>query len=270
MFTKQLKYDFMFSYKTFFTMFVGIIVLSLLVRIGDILPDMPPEFIDILRIIVVGAGGSAIIVISYVQILLFYQRSLFSAEGYLSLTLPVSRGRLLASKIITTFIWFLFMLLAMPIMVILLAPPTQNLWDAIISVITGEFIAGLTTMLLIPAITLIAILFLSITLANSVIFNKKIHGVLAGFVAVILHILFFWGLANIEGRFMELETIYGGVGTATWSIDTYVAQTGLQYGRIPIESGGFVDIFIIAYSLGVAALVIAATLYLLKKRIALR
>ncbi|MCL2620516.1 MAG: hypothetical protein FWD97_06260 [Defluviitaleaceae bacterium] len=270
MFTKQLKYDFMFSYKTFFTMFIGIIVLSVIVRIVNIMPDLPPELNNILQIIVIAAGGTAIAVTSYVQILLFYQRSLFSAEGYLSLTLPISRGRLLASKIITTFAWFVFMLLSIPIMLILLSPPTDNLWSAIANVITGDFVAGIFTYVLVPAIALIAILFLSITLANSVIFNKKIHGIVAGLFAVVTHILFFWGLSRITDRFTELETIYGGEGLFNWSVTMYVPQTGLQYGRIPIESGGFVDIFTIAYSLGVAGIAIAATMYLLKKRIALR
>jgi len=270
MFTKQLKYDFMFSYKTFFTMFMGIIVLSVVVRIADIMPDLPSMFTDILRVIVVGAGGTAIAITSYIQILLFYQRSLFSAEGYLSLTLPISRTRLLASKIITTFVWFLFMLLAMPIMIILLAPPTDNLWTAIGNLITGDFMASMFSVVFIPAIALITILFLSITLANSVLFNKKIHGVVAGFVAVVMHILFFWGLSRVIGRFTELETIYAGEGLVNWSVTTYVPQIGLQYGRIAIESGGFVDIFTMLYSLGVAGLAIFATIYLLKKRIALR
>ena len=127
MFTKQLKYDFMFSYKTFFTMFAGIIALSLVVRVADILPDMPEMLSDILRMIVIGAGGTAVAVASYIQILLFYQRSFFGPEGYLTLTLPLSRSRQLASKLITTFVWFIFMVIAVPIMLLILAPPHRGL-----------------------------------------------------------------------------------------------------------------------------------------------
>ncbi|MCL2236567.1 MAG: hypothetical protein FWB98_09050 [Defluviitaleaceae bacterium] len=270
MFTKQLKYDFMFSYKTFFTMFAGIIALSLVVRVADILPDMPDMLSDILRMIVIGAGGTAVAVASYVQILMFYQRSFFGAEGYLTLTLPLSRGRQLASKLITTFVWFIFMAIAVPIMIFILAPPTDNLWQAILNTIDGNFVTMLIVNIFLPAIAMISMLFLGITLANSVIFNKKIHGVIAGLATIVLHILFFWGFSSLSNRFMETETI--NFGGDLWSQTIYTPLVGLQYGRIPFEGwgGGFVDIFAIVYSLAAAAVMVILTLYLLKKRIALR
>jgi len=270
MFIKQLKYDFMFSAKTFIAMFAGILALTFFVSIADFLPN---DMLEIMRILIVGVGGAAVAIASYLQILIFYQRSFFGPEGYLMLTLPVSRGKLLASKFITTFVWFLFMLILIPIMVFIIEPPTvQTVWEVIREIVTGQFVAGLITNMLLPAFVLIALLFFTITLANSVVFGKKVHGVVAGIVSAALHFFYIFGLARLSQRSFATERIYGSHDGFEWSFYADVPLVGIEYGRIAIGEGirEFVDIFSIAYTVGVAILVIATTMHLLKKRIALR
>jgi hypothetical protein len=273
MFTKVLKHDFKFSYKVFFAMFAGLVALAAILRISEFLVV---EHV-ILREIVLGIAAMAVIIASYFQILIFFQRNFFGPEGYLMLTLPVKRGKLLASKFLVSMAWFNFMMLLVPVMVLILVPPRGDFWAAIDNDLNGQVIVGYFEILNMLALGLISILFLTVTLANSVFFGKKVHGVIAGVFSAGYHLLFFWLYATINGRFMVYETheitgmsLVGG----EWTMITsgYFPQIGWQYGRIPFEfrGGGFIDIFTLGYVLGFVALTIAIIMYLLKKRIALR
>lgn len=52
------------------------------------------------------AGGAAILV-TFIMVIVNFQKTLFSNQGYLSFTLPVTSGQLLVAKAITSFFWML-------------------------------------------------------------------------------------------------------------------------------------------------------------------
>ncbi|MCL2575853.1 MAG: hypothetical protein FWE33_05405 [Defluviitaleaceae bacterium] len=274
MFTKILKYDFMFSYKTFFTMAAALIILAISARLTGLLPNVSDEatvLVGVAAVVMVIfiVAIVAIIIAAYIQILLMYHRNFFSAEGYLTLTLPVARGKLLASKFITSMAWFNFSLLISPIVVIILASMTwEQFTNGMSSVVNAMFFLSLIEANLV-AIALISILFLTVTLANTVVFGKKIHGIIAGIFAALAHILFFYVFGKLKSRSFELSEI-----TMSDNMTAFRSQpqVGLEFGRIPFEvwEGGYIDIFSAGFVIGFAALCIVAILYLLKKRIALR
>jgi len=272
MFTKLLKHDFRFSWKLFFSMFAGLVLLAIIARIIEIIPD-EPLMVEIFRVIIITAGGIGVLVTSYVQILLFFYRNFFSQEGYLMLTLPVSRGKQLASKIIVSLAWFNFMMLTIPIMLFILAPPTGNTWEAVWGVLTNSSFHVFILEVNFIALVLISFLFLTVTLANSVVFGAKIHSAIAGVISGILHIGFFWVQNLLSNRFRENYVFHHPDG---WTqMRSNVPQIGWEYGRLATDNmwetyRTYVDIWSLGMMTAVAAGAIALTLYLLKKRIALR
>ena len=272
MFTKQLKYDFAFSAKIFIAMFIGMIVISVVLNAADMLPAAQAGMVEIFRVITIGVGGTAVGIASYLQILLFFQRNFFAAEGYLMLTLPVSRGRLLASKFIVSLVWFNFMLLVVPIMLFIIFPPTgQSITDVIFNqILHTQNIIIFFTVINLVAFVAMAILFLTITLANTVVFGKKVHGVVAGIISAFYHFIFFYIFGQFQNRFYEMLPITGQFNHGEWRFYRYAPLIGWRYGRIPFGDYAYLDLWTTLFGLAFAAVTIAATLYLLKKKVALR
>lgn len=52
-------------------------------------------------------GGAAAVIMTLVFVILRFYKGLYSAEGYLAQTLPVSSGSLIAAKVITAYLWML-------------------------------------------------------------------------------------------------------------------------------------------------------------------
>jgi len=282
MFIKQLKYDFLFSAKTFLALFAGMVVLSVVVRLAGVMPNSSYFPIEMIRMMLLILGATAIAIGSYFEILRLYYRNFFGAEGYLMLTLPVSRASLLASKFIVSFVWFCFMMLTLPIIIFVVEPPHNGVLNAIGDVLSNPNFYIMAVEIGTLALALISFLFLTITLANSVVLGKKIHGIAAGIMSAILHVLFFlpWGM--LPGRFMEVQFVewVSQSGHIT-SFYGRMPLLGLQYGRIPWGSwaveyptfgpnGGYIDIFRMGYALAFAVAATLLIMHLLKKRIALR
>jgi len=294
MFTKQLKYDFAFSAKVFIGMFLGLLGLTVILRLTGMIPDHNNINLDytMFGMSIVIIGGVIVAVASYFQIWQFFRRNFFGPEGYLMLTLPVKRGKLLASKFIVTQVWFNFMLAVVPIILLILAPPRGDFWEAVERVVTFQIVDGIININLV-AFVLVSILFLTITLTNTVIFNKKIHGAVAGAFAFAYHWAFFWVYNQIQTRFFEIRTfsseamtteemravltgelVVQNMNTSVWMMN--VPQVGWRYGRIPVAAldsqywEGYIDIWQYGFALAFAAVTIAIILYLLKKHVALR
>ena len=65
------------------------------------------DLMGALSSIILAVIGLALIVVTFVCIVLNFNKSLYGAQGYLSLTLPVKSSRLLGSKTIVSFVWML-------------------------------------------------------------------------------------------------------------------------------------------------------------------
>ncbi|MGI6344290.1 MAG: hypothetical protein ACOX18_04380 [Bacillota bacterium] len=107
MLARLIHLDLRFAYKRFLAMAAVLLLLGLLA------PYMSDEGLLGLGLTVVfTATMTAVPAFCVALVVQHFRRNLFSNEGYLMFTLPVSATKLLLSKVITTLIWFNLMLAA--------------------------------------------------------------------------------------------------------------------------------------------------------------
>ena len=181
MFFKLIKYDINYSKDMFLSISAIGIGLAIILRfMTAINPGFGISFLDILSALVgvtISLGIFIVGIISFIQIVQFYNRNFFSDSGYLTLTLPYKRWQLLLSKFIVSTIWYnLIMLTVIIIMFILdlLHFSSINLsWFSISTVIMAVLYINIVGLLL------YSVLFFALTLGNSVIINKKVSIILS-------------------------------------------------------------------------------------------
>ena len=253
---KLIKHDLNYSKKAFFSIAALMIVLSIVAAISVSFDD---ENISTISLAVLAMVLSASIIITVALIFNGYRKSLFGQNGYLFLTLPVSKNQLLLSKTIGALIWANFMIIVTFILSITIAyvgasaHSVQSANDSWIWLgseigfdinwlrVIGDTLYG---MLFINVLAFVAIiiLFMTITLANASFRSKRLHWILAGVLGLAYFILYTRGTVII-GRLLFDMTTY-----STARID--------------------VTIFMI-YSFIVGIISYFITLHLLKKRIEL-
>lgn len=274
MFLKVLKYDFSFSAVVFFTL------AAILLGVSVILRFTLPIFLEVdsavmlsgvmsfaLGLLIVGVA-----IASITQIFQFFYKNFFGPTGYAMLTLPVTKGKLLFSKLLVSIIWFNFMMAVVVLSMVIL-------WSTAASDIRGSGVLSLigpseiVLMLTLNQLALFAVtlLFLCITLAHSIIANKKVHGVISGVLGFGYGWLYVWVTNEVTNRgnsSLAMQTLDG-----RWYQE--MPLMGLRYGRIAIHTPEFgwpvyIDIFMLGLSVAFSAVAIIATYYLLKKRMSLR
>ena len=206
---------------------------------------------------------------------------MFGKVGYLALTLPVGRAALLTSKLVAAMLWYVYaMLLAVAILAVLVWVEPNSFYHIAAGLpIIGSLNMNITGYFAIT-IPVIVIMFFCSTLSNCAFAGRRVHGFAAGAVGLVYAAAGFW-LMNIVG----LRDIYFVQNEFTWQdaqgvvhIGTHgmhLPQVGLEFGRIhlavtPWGSSLFIDIYQIGIAVVMAAVAVAATYYLLKRRIALR
>jgi len=102
MLIKLIKHDLIATRGEFLGIYLGFILLSI---VAPILILNGPEWMQILSIFSVFGVLIAIIIITLLAIIRLFQKRLFSNEGYLTWTLPVSVKLNLLSKVIVGVIW---------------------------------------------------------------------------------------------------------------------------------------------------------------------
>ena len=102
MLIKLIKHDLIATKHEFLGIYLGYILLSV---IAPFLILNGPEWLQVLSVFAVGGVLIAIIVITFLAIIRLFQKRLYSNEGYLTWTLPVSNRLNLISKIIVALIW---------------------------------------------------------------------------------------------------------------------------------------------------------------------
>lgn len=116
---KVLRYDIKFGKTAFLSMAGALILIGMLTRVFNT-PFVQEWGVNlIMPLSLVG------VIVAYV-LLVFqnFNKNLFGAEGYLTLTLPVKRRKLMVSKLLTTLLWFNVMMLAIFIMLAFMFPET--------------------------------------------------------------------------------------------------------------------------------------------------
>ena len=157
MFRKLLKYDILSVARLWWIValsvpaasVIGALALRFLIDVSS--SSLEPDALTIILTIFAGfvslACATAVILSGWVTIILIYVRfykNLFSDEGYLTFTLPVSRKQILLSKTLNAFIWnFLHSILYVISLFIYLtiAPPAKE-GGFIINTVAFEFIGS--------------------------------------------------------------------------------------------------------------------------------
>ncbi len=155
----------------------------------------------------------AILIIPIFQLLTYFNKSLYSNQGYLSYTLPVKSHNLLFSKAIVSFSWivvaYAFFISAYVLMFTNFAgkldPEIKEMLSQIYEMINGpekevlfKALIAVLAVVLFEIIFVISQIFFSITLSNVKPFNR--FGALGG---IVLFIVLFFVLNSINMRLMQ-------------------------------------------------------------------
>ena len=213
---KLIKHDLNYSKKSFFAIAALMIILAI-VAATSLTFDV--ERISAISIAILAIVLTASIIITIALIFNGYRRSLFGPNGYLYLTLPVSKNQLLLSKIIGALIWVNFMIIVTFIISVTIATVIATVGARIYSdyswiwirneislvQIAGDMLFGLLFINVLAFVAII-ILFMTITLANVSFRNKRLHWIFAGVFGLAYFILYSRGAELIVRLFYDMTT----------------------------------------------------------------
>jgi len=169
MLLKQLRYDLEFSRFAF--LLLGGILVSLAV-LARVTAFMFSSSYGIRASVVAVIGVGVTIGVVVVQINKFFHSSLFGRFGYLALTLPITRGQLILSKLLAVGIWFNFFMAVNAVIVLVLAGGHSLLN-------TGRLAVYFTTYVHSAAVvfSLASVFLLNATLAHSTFGKMRVPGI---------------------------------------------------------------------------------------------
>ena len=289
MLIKMMKHDFRYSAKTFFVLAtIAVIILAIFAatqnmnQFQQMMYVFRPQMFYLywLATQFSNAFVTIVTIIVIAQIAFFYRKSMFGHFGHLAMTMPVSRGTLLASKLAVSFVWFFLYAalatLAINVMIAIMWPimfPLLIHWN-FFHIFRIETLAALAHTSAIAFAT-IALLFFCITLAHSALAGVRLRGIISGAIGFLYAWLYVITVEVLASRFFSDGTeFFHGFPYGLRIVDN-PPLVGLQYGRIVIGQSivghpVYIDIFFVAFTLAAAAIAIAATHYLLKRRISLQ
>jgi len=289
MLTKVIKHDFMFSRRTYVLMGATLIGAAIIARISISLTNETGDALVMAivpgLVFMIALFVAAVVCVG--QTVNFYRESFFDDAGYLMLTLPVSRGKLLASKVIVSMVWFNIMLGvgALATVIAVYQPMGMTTLRDVFSFLSDIFnFAGvLITYARINgfAFAFITVLFFTPTLTNSTFFGWYVNRGVAFIVSLAYTISGAWLVAMLMTRHRNWVNHTGLIenrvyhdGELFTSYDHWgemVSEVGIRIGRIPIMGGAYyIDIFLWAALLGFAGLALTATYFMLRRTISLQ
>lgn len=270
---KNLKHDLIFGRKMFFSLGIGLVLAAIAGQIAframeD--TELARNMINISMMLALGLV-CGFVAVHFSQ---FVEKTLFGDSGYLTLTLPITRGRLLVSKLLACGVWYNFVL-AVVVVALMILSGTQSAEDFTVFNIP-EISPNLFAYYLNLAFGfffLINLLLFGLTLHNSVFGRWKVPG----FITSILSLTGALGYAIAMVRFMTRER------ERVTEIGTYILNgmeiqlpsevwhytIDLSVGRLPLFDSHF-DLYAAATGLLLGAAAFLGTLYLLKKRVSLQ
>lgn len=217
-----------------------------------------------------------VLIAAAIHLAQFYHKSMFGRAGHLAMTMPISRGKLLLSKLVVSFVWLLYAIAVALAMVAIthIISPWLELSNFFVFIDIGTIEIIISTAFLCMAA--ICLLYFCITLANSVVAGKRLNIWISGVIGFVIGFACISIAGRITARAMLVETnmIYGPDGVA-WGEHTIVSTLmGWQYGRPVIGQrpwGGdvYLDIYAMAFLLVVAVILAIATRFLLDNRVSI-
>ncbi|MGN0543799.1 MAG: hypothetical protein ACI4JG_10170 [Acutalibacteraceae bacterium] len=201
-------------------------------------------WISALSTIVLIATGLIAVIVTFICVVSNFQKTLFGNQGYLSFTLPVTSGQLLAAKTITSFVWMLLSyVVAIGIFIGVYLYATAMIGEDVklaLQMLTMMFeglpsastmkavIAIVALIIFIRIVVLIAQLFFAITLANTRVMQK-----LGGFAAFVIFFAVFIVMQIIGlllAQYVPLTIVLTGDGLFYSTTSTMSDPVGLSFG----------------------------------------
>ena len=197
----------------------------------------------IATIVLIGTGVLAV-VMTFVSVVQNFRKTLFGGQGYLSFTLPVTSGQLLAAKTITSFCWMLLSYaVAIGIFLGVYLYSTAMIGEDVkfaIQMLLSMFeglpsgdtiklaIAFIALIIFIRIVVLIAQLYFAITIANTRVMQK-----LGGFAAVVVFFAVFIVMQVIGivlAQYVPLSIVLTSEGLFYSTQSTMADPLGLSFG----------------------------------------
>lgn len=201
-------------------------------------------WLSALATIVLIATGILAVVMTFVSVVSNFKKTLFGGQGYLSFTLPVTSGQLLAAKTITSFCWMLLSyIVAIGVFFGVYVYATAMIGEDVkmaLQMITMMFeglpsgdtiklvIALVALIVFIRIVVLIAQLYFAITLANTRSMQK-----LGGFAAVVIFFVVFIVMQVISvllAQYVPLTIVVTADGVFYDTLSTMANPVGLSFG----------------------------------------
>lgn len=176
-------------------------------------------------------GGIAAVIMALVTVIVRYFKGLYGAEGYLSQTLPVSKGCLIASKVINAYIWTIisFAVAFFATLSMLQLNDIDQLDQLMEYIKSGSYTPLIIYVVLASFIELFAFLgelYFAITLANTRMFIKSnaIFSVLFYFVTyTVVSIL------ELPAMFFIPLGVKMSLNGAVWTTDSMFKEIGFKF-----------------------------------------
>ena len=190
---KLMKFDLKSSYRAFVGIYAAIFLMAVLLGTTIRLQN---EWLFVFVPLALMAVVIASAVIAFLGILKLFNDSVYPAQGYLTLSLPVRAEAVVASKCLVALIWLLLLLLvgAASVAVCLLIGVPQDFWrefsqEAVYAMRYlraniwqfGSFPWALGALMLVSAVESVLMLYLAVAVAN--LRQLRRHKIIAGVVA---------------------------------------------------------------------------------------
>lgn len=204
MLTKLLKYDFKSMQKTLLTLYAAMLGFSVIYRIFLQITQVSEGFRKNTFVNVVSSLGMmfyifltvAIFIVTFVMIISRYYKSLYTDEGYLTNTLPVSPASILTSKLISSFCYLVlaFICVLASLAVLLTTPDTIKQAKDMFEMFFGfseinfkEYITPIVLMvfaILVQLVLSLSMFFFCISLGQVVMPKNKIMGSILSYIVL--------------------------------------------------------------------------------------
>lgn len=202
-------------------------------------------WISVLATIVLMISGVIAVIVTFFCVVMNFQKTLYRDQGYLSFTLPVTSGQLLASKTVCSFIWMLLSyILALVIFVgvyfyssAMVGDDMKMAAELMLSLFADlpskktiiEVIVIICLYLFMLMVVLISEIYFSITLANTRILQKL--GAFSGVITFFVLFIFTNTVSILLTQKIPLTLVITNTGIYYSTMATMTNGTvGLQFG----------------------------------------
>lgn len=274
MLLKLIKYEILYSMRKMLPLYAGCILLSFTLGFNVNYISNAIVLRVLFPILFIFFFGGVILMNVFIIIMRFYN-NLFSREGYLMHTLPVSTEKLVATKLLVSLLWVVSSIVVITISVLIIVSGVEGT-----DIFTSLYKAVFSKIDLLPTITLniitiivdvlanILFTYMIISMANSklLIKNTKVAGG--------LYIVLFWIITSyIESSVFKLlfnvEDISRGVGDfiATNFVGVGMASAGLNLANSTVTMVNRVLLGSIALKLLFVIIYYFVTVYFMKNHL---